>query len=207
MRKKAIILDLDNTIYPVHSIADEVFGSLFEMIEGDGQHSNDMQKIKAEIMRRPFQQVAKDYHFSKELTRKGIEYLKHLTYTGTIKPFDDYELVKHLPVDKFLVTTGFVKLQQSKIERMHIVQDFKEIYIVDPSISDRTKKDVFAAIMEQSGYLKEELLVVGDDLDSEIKAAQELGIEVVLYDKLQRYKENVSVPKISDYHELTQLLP
>jgi FMN phosphatase YigB (HAD superfamily) len=31
--KKYIILDLDNTIYPVHDIGDELFKPLFELLE------------------------------------------------------------------------------------------------------------------------------------------------------------------------------
>src|ERR1700752_4238594 len=107
MPKKAIILDLDNTIYPVKSIADEVFAPLFEMIAGDEMHKNDLKKIKNEIMRRPFQLVAKDFEFSEELKEKGLSLLKSTSYSGKIFAFEDYSVVKDLPVDKYLVTTGF----------------------------------------------------------------------------------------------------
>src|SRR5215471_12775708 len=166
MHKKAIIFDLDNTIYSVRSIGQELFDSLFEVIIQDGNHTENMEKIKEEIMRRPFQLVASDYNFSNELTQKGIELLKDTSYRGKIEPFRDYEFAKNLPVEKFLVTTGFLKLQQSKVEGMEIGQDFKEIHIVDPLTSDKTKKDVFADIMKRHGYAKSELLVVGDDLHS-----------------------------------------
>jgi putative hydrolase of the HAD superfamily len=36
MRKKAIILDLDNTIYPVSSIGDKLFKSLLHLISDSG---------------------------------------------------------------------------------------------------------------------------------------------------------------------------
>lgn len=67
-------------------------------------------------MRKPFQLVAKDYQFSKQLTSKGTELLTNLKYKGKIEPFKDYRIVKNLSLDKFLVTTGFLKLQQSKVE-------------------------------------------------------------------------------------------
>lgn len=206
MRKKAIIFDLDNTIYSVHSIGNELFASLFELIIQNGNHAENIEQIKAEIMRRPFQQVASDYNFDDELTQKGITLLKDVTYKGKIEAFIDYEFTRNLPVDKFLVTTGFLKLQQSKVEGMKIGQDFKEIHIVDPLASDRTKKDVFADIMKRHGYTKSELLVVGDDLHSEIKAAQELGIEAVLYDKFHLHNNNGSLRKISDFKQLESFL-
>lgn len=206
MHKKAIIFDLDNTIYSVRSIGNELFASLFELIIQDGSHAENMEKIKEEIMRRPLQLVASDYNFSAELTQKGIELLKDTAYQGKIEPFSDYEFARNLPVDKFLVTTGFLKLQQSKVEGMKIGQDFKEIHIVDPLTSDKTKKDIFADIMKRHSYSKSELLVVGDDLHSEIKAAQELGIDSVLYDKFHLHDNNTSLRKISDFKQLESFL-
>jgi putative hydrolase of the HAD superfamily len=77
---------------------------------------------------------------------------------------------------------------------------------VDPSTSDKTKKEVFADIMKRYGYTPSELLVVGDDPHSEIKAAQELGIDPVLYDKFQLHEPITLLPKISDFRQLTAFL-
>src|SRR5580765_1931343 len=101
MQKKAIIFDLDNTIYSVRTIGEELFASLFELITQNGNHSQEMDKIKNDIMRRPFQLVANDYRFSEALTDKGIALLMDLTYNGKIEPFEDYPVVRKLPVDKF----------------------------------------------------------------------------------------------------------
>lgn len=206
MRKKAIIFDLDNTIYAVRSIGNELFAPLFELILQEGDHTANMEKIKADIMRRPFQLVARDYQFSDKLTADGIALLKDITYQGKIEPFDDYWLTTKIQLDKFLVTTGFLKLQQSKIEGMKITNDFKAIHIVDPATSTLTKKDVFASIIQQHGYTKGDVLVVGDDLHSEIKAAAELGIEAILYDKLAIHDGETSFVKITDFGELVAWL-
>ncbi|THU42025.1 HAD family hydrolase [Niastella caeni] len=204
--KKALIIDLDNTIFPVPQIGDALFAPLFELIEQEGSHAGELDKIKDEVMRRPFQQVAKEHQFSESLTRKCVEVLKELTYNGPIEPFEDFALVRHLPCDKFLVTTGFPKMQQSKVDRLALAPDFKEIHIIDPSTTNKVKKDVFADIVQRHGYAKEAVLVIGDDLQSEIKAAQELGIDAVWYDKYGRYEDKPSVRKISDYKELIQIL-
>ena len=206
MKKKAIIFDLDNTIYSVYSIGNTLFAPLFELIELDGSQTQHMDKIRDEVMRRPFQQIAKDYHFSESLTQKSIELLTQLVYNGPIEPFEDYALVKQLPVHKFLVTTGFPAMQQSKVDRMGLQKDFKEIHIVDPSSSNKTKKDVFVDILLRHQYAKEEVLVVGDDLHSEISAALELGIDVVWYDKYERYAAKPELKKITHYQELVDLL-
>jgi len=206
MRKKALILDLDNTIYSARSIGDEVFASLFKLIGEDPQQSRHMDQIREELLRRPFQTVARDRNFSEELTRQGIDILKELTYTGKIEPFEDYAFVKGLSIDRFLVTAGFLKLQQSKIEAMKLLDDFIEVHIVDPSTTDKTKKDVFADILDRKGYALEEVLVAGDDPGSEIRAAQELGIDAVIYDHFRENTEAVTLPVISSFAELPPFL-
>jgi putative hydrolase of the HAD superfamily len=202
MRKKALLIDLDNTIFPVPQIGHTLFAPLFKLIEEDGTVVDELDKIKDEVMRRPFQQVAKDHHFSEHLTIKGIELLKTLAYNGTIEPYKDFELIQNLPVDKFLVTTGFRKMQQSKVDRLGLANYFKEIHIIDPTTTKQVKKDVFSEIQHRHGYAPEDMLIVGDDLHSEIKAAHELGIDAVWYDKEQRYEPVAGVKKIRDFREL-----
>lgn len=204
--KKAIIFDLDNTIYPVPQIGAKLFAPVFELLEIDGRSAHELEKIKDEIMRTPFQKVAKDHHFSEKLTNKSIDILKDLAYNGAIEPFADFEYVRNLPVDKFLVTTGFTKMQQSKIDKLELAKDFKEIHIIDPTTSKKGKKDVFADIIQRHKYDKDDVMVVGDDVNSEIKAALELGVDAVWYDKYSRYEAKEGVKKISDYRKLVERL-
>jgi len=43
--------------------------------------------------------------------------------------------------------------------------------------------------MLKYGYLPNEVLVIGDDPESEIKAAKELGIDTFLFDPLNKYPD------------------
>lgn len=202
MKKKALILDLDNTIYPVSSIGEELFKSLFDLILKSGEYSGDFEAIRKEIMRTPFQKVAADFKFSSQLTETGTELLKNLSYDKPMFAFEDYAAIKNIPCKKFLVTTGFIKLQQSKVKQLGIENDFAEVHIVDPRTSDKTKKDIFQDILNRYGYSQADVLVVGDDLNSEIKAATELGIDTVLYDKLNFNPDITLLNKISDFSQL-----
>lgn len=204
MHKKAIIFDLDNTIYPVKSIGPALFDSLFKLVKSDEGHVAEIEHIKADLMRRPFQVVAVDYQFSEVLVAKATHLLKHLAYDHPIEPYSDYHFTKSLHIDKFLVTTGFKKLQQSKIDRLDIGKDFNEIHIIDPSESTATKKDVFADIMQRHHFQTTEVIVVGDDLESEIRAAIDLDIEALLYDRDDthnhaRIKKIKSMSELNDY--------
>ena len=187
--KCALILDLDNTIYPVSSIADHLFESLFALIdrESAGVDESAVNKAKDELTRKPFQWVADKYHFSPELKTMGVELLKNMTYDLPMQPFDEYHHIRSAPYQKFLVTTGFPKLQWSKIKQLGIEEDFLEVHVVDPDVSNKTKKDVFADIMYRHNYQAADVLIIGDDPESEIKAAAELGIETFLYDPQNKH--------------------
>jgi len=182
MRKKVIIIDLDNTIYPVSSIGEKLFKSLFALISERLEFTGDINELKAEIMRRPFQFVADDFYFSKSLKSDCLNLLSDLTYNDPIFPFEDYQKVRAVSCTKFLVTTGFTKLQHSKIMQLGIENDFEKIFIIDPGQSDLTKKDIFMKIIQRYNLDVIDAIVVGDDLNSEIKAGNELGIDTVLYD-------------------------
>jgi len=202
IRKKAIILDLDNTIYPVSSIGDKLFKTLFDLISESGEYTGDFNQIKAEIMRRPFQFVADDFSLSKKLKSDSLKLFLDLTYDESMEPYDDYKYVRRIPCRKFLVTTGFAKLQHSKIFHLNIKDDFEGIFIIDPIHSDLTKKAIFRKILTDNGLKREEVLVVGDDLNSEIKAANDLGIDTILYDHESAYAGIESQKIISNFKDL-----
>src|ERR1700744_833249 len=147
--KKALILDLDNTIYPVSSIAGHLFKQLFDVLDNNGGMFDDkiLEKVKDEMTRRPYHNVADEFKFSSGLKSRGIDLLNNLTYDFPMQPFDGYEHIKSIKLKKFLVTTGFSKLQWSKVRMLDIEHDFDEIIIVDFEIAPKTKKDVFADIM------------------------------------------------------------
>jgi putative hydrolase of the HAD superfamily len=180
--KRALILDLDNTIYPVSSIADNLFAQFYKLLEQDPNIDiSVIEDAKGEMTRRPFQHVADDFNFSAALKDKGIQLLKTITYDRPMQPYTDYHHIQNINLDKFLVTTGFTNLQNSKVKQLGIANDFKEILIVDPEISPKTKLDIFKDLMDKYNYKPEDLLVIGDDPQSEIKAAIALGIDTFLY--------------------------
>jgi putative hydrolase of the HAD superfamily len=139
--KRALILDLDNTIYPVNSIADKLFKELFDLIDNDlgEQDKQAANKAKEELTRRPYQQVADEFGFSEELKSKGTELLRNLTYDEPMQAYKEYEDIRSIDIDKYLVTTGFTKLQLSKVKALNIRNDFKNVYVVDPDESVKPK--------------------------------------------------------------------
>ncbi|KAA8483329.1 putative hydrolase of the HAD superfamily [Arcticibacter tournemirensis] len=206
--KRALILDLDNTIYPVKSIADKLFAPLFKLMDQYRQEfsGGDFNAAIEDIMKKPFQKVADTYKFNRELTEKGMDLLRNATYDEAMKPFEDYNLIKDLAITKYLVTTGFLKLQQSKIKSLRIEKHFEDIFIVDPDTTSMTKRDVFLNIMMQNNLQKDDLLVIGDDPESEIEAANDLGIETFLYDPDDNHKDDIATYKSKDFELIKDII-
>jgi putative hydrolase of the HAD superfamily len=201
--KRAIILDLDNTIYPVSSIADHLFEKLFALLDENSGKINygDLAAAKDDLTRRHFHLVADKFNFNPELKALGINLLSNMEYDLPMQPFEDYRHIQGANIQKFLVTTGFTKLQWSKIKMMEIEADFAEIHIVDPEKSNQTKKDVFADILKRYNYAAEDVLVIGDDPESEIKAATELGIDTFLFDPELKHKDAVVTYRAIDLRD------
>ncbi|MEO3407603.1 HAD family hydrolase [Mucilaginibacter sp. CAU 1740] len=205
---KALIFDLDNTIFATTTISDEIFGPIYELMEQYRINLSDeiIESIKSELVRMPFQKIADKYHFPAQLKSNGIELLKQTVYNKPVKPYKDYELARSTSVTKFLVTAGFTKLQQSKVDALGVRSDFKEVIVVDQEVTDETKRDVFARLMQKYGYEKDELIAVGDDPESEIGMARDLGIKTYLYDPESRFKSEGVTWHEQHYDKLVALL-
>lgn len=206
MSKAVLIFDLDNTIYPVSSIALKLFKKLFNVIEKSGEYKGDIETIKLEIQRTPFQKVARSFLFSEQLMKACMDVHRNLTYEDPMYYFEDYELARKLPQTKFLVTSGFRKLQQSKIDKLGIRHDFKEIFIIDLQQSNQTKKDIFELILGKYKLTKKEILIIGDDITSEIQAGKELGIDTVIYDRLGKYTTLNLCNRIESFAKIEKFL-
>ena len=181
MSIKALIVDLDDTIFPTNSIDKNLIKPFFNKLEeaNDVLSMQEFTKAKEALWKRPFHEVAASFAFSDKMIFEGLETLNGMEFNLRIKPFDDYQYLRAIGKDQYLVTTGIRKLQMAKIEALGISGDFKEIFIDDPTVEAGGKLRVFKSILERYGYWSEELLVIGDNAESEIKAGQILGMHTL----------------------------
>ena len=101
---------------------------------------------------------------------------------------------------------GFEKFQWSKIKAMKIEQDYNEIFVVDPDTTDKSKRDLFDEIISKSGYATSDVFIIGNNPDSEVLAAQELGAHPILFDVDDRYEARQGVTKVNGFKELLAIL-
>ena len=122
--------------------------------------------------------------------------------TKPLNPSADYHLIKALKGQKFIVTAGFYKQQTSKVKMLGIADDFEEVCVVDVTVSN--KKEAFQKLIDQYQLNKAEILIIGDDAESEIKYGLELGIDTFLLDPENLYPNAKTTFKGTDLSHLHQ---
>lgn len=180
--KHIFFIDLDNTIYFTKPNEEQLMGELYRFLESLdlGISDEDFQLAKQDMLKTPFLKVAKKYGFKEEVMPEVISYLHNREVTKPLKPSEDYHYIKSLTGRKFIVTAGFPKQQQSKVKMLGIADDFDEVHVVD--VSTTNKKKTFEMLIDQHHLNKKDILIIGDDAESEIKFGLELGISTFLLD-------------------------
>lgn len=202
--KQIFFIDLDNTIYFTKPNEKQLMSGLYQFLDEQdlGISAADYQAAKNEMLRTPFQKVAEKYGFRQEAMENIIDFLNSREVTQPLKPSDDYHFIKALKGRKFIVTAGFYKQQTSKVKMLGITDDFEEVCVVDVTVSN--KKDAFLKLINQHQFNKDEILIIGDDAESEIKFGLALGIETFLLDPENLYPNAESTYRGKDLSTLQQ---
>jgi putative hydrolase of the HAD superfamily len=180
--KHIFFIDLDNTIYFTKPNEEQLMGELYTFLENLdlGISNEDFQLAKQEMLRTPFQKVAKKYGFKEETMPDVLSYLRNREVTKPLKTSDDYHYIKSLTGRKFIVTAGFPKQQTSKVKMLGIADDFEEVHVVD--VTTTNKKEAFKLLIDKYSLKTNDILIIGDDAEAEIKFGLELGIATFLLD-------------------------
>lgn len=180
---KAIIFDFDNCLISAREVGETLFDPAFEAIRQANRGILSEAALRAafaDCWRCPLDVVAAAHHFSPEMLAVGWEFFSRTEFTGRLHGYDDLGTLAELPVLRFLVTSGFCRLQQSKIDAVHAGHLFVSTHI-DATDDPRRKgkQGIFAEILAAHQLQPGEVLVVGDNPDSEIAAGNRLGMPTV----------------------------
>ena len=202
--KQVFFIDLDNTIYFTKPNKEVLMTGLYDLLDEQNLQidQSDYQAAKDEMLRTPFLKVAEKYGFPEEVVDKTVEFLANREVVKPLIPSDDYHFIKSLKGRKFIVTAGFPKQQKSKVKMLGIADDFEEVHVVDVSVTN--KKQAFIDLIDKHQLNKDEILIVGDDAQSEIKFGLELGIETFLLDPDDLHPNAKSTFTGKDLKELHQ---
>lgn len=180
---RAIIFDLDNCLSPSDAMGrdfmDPVFGAIREANRGQVDEE-ELARAFDDMWRTPLDAVAKKYGFSEEMLDAGWRVSGEMEVRGEMRGYDDLEVLRGLPVKRYLVTSGFRRKQESKIRALGIAPLFDGISVdaIDEP-ARKGKQGLFEEIAASGAFASKEVLVVGDHPESEIAAGNRLGMPTV----------------------------
>jgi len=180
---KALNFDLDNCLASAKEVGTELYEPAFAAIRSANHGTvpeDKLQQAFADVWQHPFDWVATRYGFSEEMLTAGWRKLKTVEVTRPLHGYRDLSILAELEAQRFLVTSGFRRLQKSKIKALNLSSLFTAIYVDAIDDPDRLGKAMlFRRIMEEFALATPEILIVGDNADSEIEAGNRLGIKTV----------------------------
>lgn len=180
MKIKALIFDLDNSLAPSRSVGESRYEPAFEAIRkvNAGALSEDqLEAAFADLWESPLDWVAEEYGFTPMMLDAAWDHFSELQADGGFTSYEDLHVLDELSVLKFLVTSGFRKLQQSKIDALGLSEKFDGIVIDAIDEEDHEGKEkIFRKLMEEHQLNPTEVVVVGDSPTSELAAGNRLGM-------------------------------
>jgi HAD superfamily hydrolase (TIGR01509 family) len=180
---KALIFDLDSCLSAANEVGEQLFTPAFDAIReaNRGAVADDVLKQAFfDCWRFPFNDVAHKYGFTEEMTKAGFAAFAQIEVTQSMRGYGDLHVLRELSQKLFLVTSGFRRLQESKVNALGIRELFAEIRIdaIDEH-GHKGKARMFEEILKKHSLKPEEVIVVGDNPDSEIAAGNRLGMKTV----------------------------
>lgn len=180
---KTVIFDLDNCLSAADEVGKELYRPALEAIRSANSGALSemaLERAFSDIWHHALDWVARTHRFTPEMVAAGWAEFARLQITRPMKGYPDLPVLGTIPARRFLVTSGFRRLQTSKIRALGIQDLFVTVYVDAIDEPDRKgKAGIFEAILAEHRLSVRDALVVGDNPESEIKAGNSLGMETV----------------------------
>jgi putative hydrolase of the HAD superfamily len=202
----ALIFDLDNCLAAANEPGEQVFAPAFNAIRQANQGTlseETLNQALADCWRHPLDWVATHYQFSEAMRTAAWSEFSTLQIRQPMYGYGDLTCLTELPMLRFLVTSGFRRLQASKIEALQLKPLFTAIHIDAIDEPNRLgKQGLFELIMREYHLQSDAVFVIGDNADSEIAAGNRLGLKTI-----QTLRPGVPYADSADFHieSLTEL--
>jgi HAD superfamily hydrolase (TIGR01509 family) len=185
---QAVIFDLDDTLFPVASLpanalAPAVAAARAANVGIDAMPADRLERALADAFRHPFPVVVATHALPATLVQAWDAANRALVVTTDLAAYEDVvPVLTQLRLRRFLVTTGYRRFQESKLEALRIGGLFAQVYIDavdDDSLAPKGKTAVFRQLLAEWDFAPAEVLVVGDSERGELAAGRALGMPTV----------------------------
>lgn len=135
-------------------------------------------------------------------------FLQHLALGTDL--FDGAEEIIHKLKETHqlaIVTNGMRQVQRPRLEGSAIRDCFKKLFISDEVGADKPSREYFDAVFREIGQPpKESVLIIGDNLNTDIKGGIDYGIHTCWYNPKGKKSDLPITYKIRDLKELIQFV-
>jgi len=208
---RALIFDLDSCLAAADEVGGHLFEPAFQAIRAANHGSVAEARLQAafkDCWRFPFDHIADQYGFSPAMRAAGFAAFKQIEVHQAMQGYGDLHELAQLPAELFLVTSGFRRLQKSKVKALGIAHLFTAVHIdaIDEG-KGSGKFPIFKKILREHGFRPDEVVVVGDNPDSEIAAGNRLGLVTIQTLRPGVSPSSAVTHRIHTLAELKRLLP
>ncbi|MEP7186625.1 MAG: HAD family hydrolase [Rhodanobacter sp.] len=195
----ALILDLDNCLASASEAGSVMYDEALTAIRRANDGSVPGQQLDAAcqaLLGKAYDVVARDYGFTPAMTDAGWRAFASFEVNHPMHGYGDLDRLADIDVPLCLVTSGFRRLQESKIRALGIAAHFRETVVDAIDETPRLgKRGHFERLIETHGWNVSRVWVVGDSPASELAAGRAIGAVTV-----QTLRPGVERSDIADHH-------
>ncbi len=227
---KCVLFDLDHTLWDYDANATEALQELYHQydLKSKGAHEVDLflknfkeintglwdlldqgkihkDVIRSERFHRVFQSVGvEDYEMS---LRFSSDYLLISPKKKNLLP-NAMETLNYLhgKYPMFIITNGFDEIQGTKISSSGISHFFKSVITSERAGSKKPEKKIFEYVLIKYGFRASEAIMIGDNLLTDIKGANDASIDSVFFNPAKIIHKVKVNHEIQDLAELKTIL-
>ena len=181
---RAAVFDLDHTLFDPRTLPDTLFSEVTVRVRAAAAGLVPAAALEAALedaWRLPFDRVVAHHRLPEAVTTAWHDAVSAVEVTEPLEPYPDVPSgLEQLALRRFLLTTGFRRLQESKLRELGIASLFVAVYVdaLDPP-GPLGKRALLERLLVEHGLTPPEVVVVGDRADDELSAARDLGMVAV----------------------------
>ena len=182
---RLLLVDLDNTLFRTRSMPREVVRPAVDAVRAANVGpaalpAEAIDRFLHDCWQRPFDVAAREHGVPEALREAFGAALVGLRVGVPLTPYPDVAALAAIPATRVLVTTGYRRFQESKVEALGVAWLFDRVVVDAVGEPGREgKAGAFRRLLGEYGLAPGEALVVGDSAESEIAAGLAVGIPTV----------------------------
>lgn len=147
-----------------------------------------------------------DFKVADEPLAKNLSssFLEILPTQKKVFPYT-FEILEYLLREQYslhLITNGFEKTQWSKLNNSGLNKYFNQVVTSEASNSLKPKKEIFDYALDKAAANREESIMIGDNIEADIKGAMDAGLDTVFVNHI---RAKVEIFPTYTVHELREL--